>query len=309
MLAITVTLVIIQNRILRNRSYVTVSGKGARPKRLELGASRWPLAMLGFLYVILVVILPFAALVLVALRTNIFFFSIRGLFNPAQFGWDQIMSTVSDPVVMLSLKNSLLVSFGTVIIGSCLYFVIAYITTRTRIPGRRWLDLIAMLPLALPGLIIGLGYLWTWISVPVGVYGTLWVIILAYVSQFSPQGVRAISNSLVQIHPELEESSRVCGASFLYSLRRIVVPLSWPGIQSGMVLLLIFSFREMSTALFLYTASTQVFSVTMFDYWGQGTTGSVAVMALTQTVLLSIVIIVGKRFGRSENLNAAASTV
>jgi iron(III) transport system permease protein len=308
MLLITVSLVLLQHRILRGRSFVTVAGKGVRPKRLALGAARWPLAVLGFVYVILVVVMPFAALLLVSLRKSVFFSTLTGVFDPAQLGLDQFESTLSDPVVAQSLENSLFVSLATVILGSLLYFAIAYVVTRTRLRGRRMLDIVAMLPLALPGLIIGLGYLWTWISLPVGVYGTLWVIVLAYVSQFSPQGVRAISNSLVQIHPELEESARVCGAGFFYTLRRVVAPLAWPGLQSSMILLLVFSFREMSTALFLYTADTQVFAVTMFDYWVQGTTGSVAVMTLVQTAILLVLILAGQSLRRPESLTAAAGS-
>ena len=151
-----------------------------------------------------------------------------------------------------------------------------------------------VLPVAIPGLIIGLGYLWSWITLPVGLYGSLWIMIFAYVSQFAPQGVRSITGSLVQIHNELEESSRLSGAGFLYTLRRIVVPLSWPGILAAMTFLLALSFREIATALFLYTADTQVFSVTMFDLWARGSTGVVAVMALVQTVIILTLVVLSR---------------
>ena len=154
------------------------------------------------------------------------------------------------------------------------------------------------MPVAIPGLIIGLGYLWSWISIPVGIYGTLWIIIFAYVSQFSPQGVRAIAGSLVQIHPELEEGARLCGAGFLYTLRRVVVPLAWPGILAAMILLLVLSFRELATALFLYTSNTQVFSLTMFDFWQRGSTSLVAVMALVQSAILLVIVTIGQRIRR-----------
>ena len=150
------------------------------------------------------------------------------------------------------------------------------------------------MPVAIPGLIIGLGYLWSWISIPIGIYGTLWIIILAYVSQFSPQGVRAIAGSLVQIHPELEESSRICGAEFLYTLRRVVVPLAWPGILAAMILLLVLSFRELATALFLYTSNTEVFSLVMFDLWQRGSTSLVAVLALIQSCVLLVLVVAGQ---------------
>ena len=215
MLVITVTLVLIQYRVLGDRSFVTVSGKGLRPDLVALGAARWPLALLGFGYILFVVLMPYAALLFIALRKNLFYATLGAMADPTQLSLDQFVLAFGDPVVRASFVNSLLVSLGTVAIGSVLYFTIAYVVQRTTLKGRRALDLIAILPIAIPGLIIGLGYLWTWISLPIGIYGTLWIIILAYVSQFSPQGVRAISGSLVQIDPELEESSRLCGAGLL----------------------------------------------------------------------------------------------
>ncbi|MFI5012451.1 MAG: ABC transporter permease [Hyphomicrobiales bacterium] len=300
MLLITVTLVLIQYRVLSRRSFVTVTGKGLRPDPVALGAARWPLALVGFFYLGFAVLLPYAALIFIALRKNLFYSTLAAIADPAQLSLDQFALAFTDPVVRSSFANSLAVSLATVAIGSVLYFTIAYVVHRTDLQGRRALDIIAILPVAIPGLIIGLGYLWSWISLPIGIYGTLWIIILAYVSQFSPQGVRAISASLVQIHPELEESSRLCGAGLGYTLRRIVIPLAWPGILSAMILLLILSFRELATALFLYTSTTQVFSLTMFDFWLRGSTNLVAAMALVQTVVLVILVVLGRRIRRDQ---------
>lgn len=298
MLAITVTLVILQNRMLARRSFVTVAGKGLRPTPVALGAARWPLAALGFAYLLSVVLLPYAALLFIALRKSLFFSTLTAIVDVRQFSLDQVAVAFGDPVVRQSLTNSLLVALGTVAVGSLLYFAVAYIVHRTRLPGRRALELISIMPVAIPGLIIGLGYLWSWISIPVGIYGTLWIIVAAYVSQFSPQGVRAIAGSLVQIHPELEEGARLCGAGFLYTLRRVVVPLAWPGILASMILLLVLSFRELATALFLYTSNTQVFSLTMFDFWQRGSTSLVAVMALVQSAILLVIVTIGQRIRR-----------
>ena len=293
-LAVTVTLVMLQHRVLARRSFVTVAGKGLRSKAVALGAARWPLAALGFAYLLFVVLLPFGALLLIALRKSLFFSTLAQVFDPAQLSLKQFGVAFGDPVVQQAFANSLLVALGTVAIGGLLYFATAYTIHRTRLPLRRTIDAVAVLPVAIPGLIIGLGYLWSWISIPIGIYGTLWIIILAYVSQFSPQGVRAIAGSLVQIHPELEESSRVCGAGFLYTLRRVVVPLAWPGILAAMILLLVLSFRELATALFLYTSNTEVFSLVMFDLWQRGSASLVAVLALIQSSVLLVLVVAGQ---------------
>jgi iron(III) transport system permease protein len=296
MLVITITLVLFQNRVLARRSFVTVAGKGLHPERHTLGRARWPLALFGFSYLLFIVILPYAALLLVALRRSLFMATVSDIVDPAQLTFDQFDIVLGDPVIQQTLLNSLLVSLGTVLIGGALYFVVSYIVHRTKAWGRRTVDVITVLPVAIPGIIIGLGYLWSWITLSVGIYGTLWIIILAFISQFSPQGVRAISTSLVQIHPELEESSRLCGARFAYTMWRVVLPLARPGIFAAMILLAILSFREVATALFLYTSNTQVFSLAMFDFWLRGSTNLVAVMAIAQTFLLLLLVVLGQRF-------------
>ncbi len=298
MLVMTVVLVMLQHKVASRRNVVTVAGKGQRVRPVALGGLRWPLAALGFGYLLLVVVLPTVALLFIALRRNIFFSTIGAILDPTQLSFAQFGIAFGDPVVVGTLWNSLAVSSVTMAGGTVLYFLVAYIVHRTRLPGRRALDLVTVLPVAIPGIIIGLGYLWSWISLPIGLYGTLWIIILAYVSQFAPQATRAIAGSLVQIHPELEESSRLCGAGFLTTLRLIVVPLARPGIVSAMILLFVLSFRELATALFLYTSGTQLFSLAMFDFWQRGSTGLVAAMALVQSLILLVFVLLGQALRR-----------
>jgi iron(III) transport system permease protein len=294
LLVITATLVLVQRRVLGGRSFVTVAGKGLRPTPVKLGGARLPCALAGFGYIAVAVVLPYAALVFIALRKSLYFSNVAAIVDSRQFGVGQFAQTLSDPVVQTALRNSMLVGAGTMIFGCLLYFAMAYVIQRTKLPGRTLLDAITTLPIAIPGLIIGLGFLWAWISLPIGIYGTLWIIILAYVAQFSPQGVRAIGASLIQIHPELEESSRVSGATMTATLRYIVMPLAWPGIFSALVLLFVLSFRELATALFLYTSNTIIFSVAMFDLWSRGSTSTVAVMALVQAAILLVFVAAGQ---------------
>ena len=298
LLVMTVVLVLLQHRVTSRRSVVTVAGKGQRVRAVPLGVLRWPVAALGFGYLLLVVVLPTAALLFIAMRKSIFFRTFTQLLDTRQLSFAQFTGAFGNPVVVNTLCNSLAVSAGTMAAGTALYFVVAYTVHRTRLPGRRALDLVTVLPVAIPGIIIGLGYLWSWISIPVGLYGTLWILILAYVSQFAPQATRAIAGSLVQIHPELEESSRTCGAGFLTTLRLVVVPLARPGVVSAMILLFVLSFRELATALFLYTSGTQLFSLAMFDYWQRGSTGLVAAMALAQSLILLVFVLLGSALRR-----------
>ena len=179
LLLLTVALVMVQHRVASRRSFVTVAGKGQRVRPVALGAARWPLAALGFGYLLLVVVLPTLALLFIALRRNVFFFNLRAMFDPAQFSFEHFAVAFGDPVVVGTLWSSLAVSAGTMLAGGVLYFVVSYVVHRTRLPGRRALDLVTVLPVAIPGIIIGLGYLWSWISLPIGLYGTLAMLILA----------------------------------------------------------------------------------------------------------------------------------
>ena len=166
MLLLTIALVSLQQWVAGRRSVVTIAGKGQRIRPVPLGKLRWILAAIGFLYLALVVILPFAALLFIALRRNIFFFNLAALLDASQLSLDQFATVFHDPVVVATLQNSLAVSTGTMVIATALYFAVSYIVHRTRWPGRRALDIVTVLPVAIPGIIVGLGYLWSWISPP-----------------------------------------------------------------------------------------------------------------------------------------------
>jgi iron(III) transport system permease protein len=299
LLVITATLVVIQRRVIGSRSFVTVAGKGLRASPIPLRKLRIPCAVAGFAYVAIGVVLPYLTLIFIALRKSLYFSSVAEIADPHRFNPAQVLRILGDTVVQNALRNSLLVGAGTMVFGCAFCFALAYVINRTRLPGRTLLDALATLPIAVPGLIIGLGFLWAWISLPIGIYGTLWIIIFAYVAQFTPQGMRAIAAALIQIHPELEEGSRISGAGVLTTLRHVVLPLAWPGIFSALVLLFVLSFRELATALFIYTSNTTIFSVAMFDLWSRGSTSTVAVMALVQAVILLGFVAAGQAIRRS----------
>lgn len=294
LLLITSIIVFVQQRFVSKRSYVVVGGKGKRSEQHDLGRYRYGILAICILYGLIAVVLPYISIIFIATRDNLFFSNFSQMVNPSAFSLDAISKVFRDNVVMLSLKNSLTASVGTMIVGSALYFLVAHAIHRLKVRGHRLLELISILPIAVPGMVLSLGYMWTWISLPVGIYGTIWILVLAYVSQFSPQGTGAVAGSLRQIHPELEESSRLSGGGFFYTLRRVTLPLCWPGLVSAMILILVLSFRELATALFLFTSSTQVLSVTMFDYWISGHVQSVAVMALLQAAVLLAILGFGR---------------
>jgi len=171
---------------------------------------------------------------------------------------------------------------------------------KTKLPGRGLLNYICILPVAVAGLVKGMAYLWAWISLPIGIYGTVWVMILAYISRFTPQGLRAVSSSMVQIHPELEEASRISGSSVAGTIRRILFPLVKPGVFSAVTLVMLLCVRELSTSIFLYTSKSIVMTVLVYDLWESGRWGPVAVTALCLSIVLLGLVILSRTVLKSD---------
>ena len=158
------------------------------------------------------------------------------------------------------------------------------------VPGRRSIDLLSTLPVAIPGLVIGVAYLWAWIGIPGGLYGTIWILALAFIARFLPDTVKSLSTSFLQIHRELEEAAWVCGKGMLGTIRTVMLPLASPGVIAAMTLLFVLSIRELGSSLFLYTSNTMVMSVLLLDYYEGGNLGKTAAFSLVQMVLLGVLI-------------------
>jgi iron(III) transport system permease protein len=184
----------------------------------------------------------------------------------------------------------MVVGVVTAIIGGVLSFAIGYTVYRTTLPGRKSIDLLATLPIAIPGLVVGVAYLWAWIGLPGGLYGTFWILALAFVARFMPDTVKSLSTSFMQIHKELEEAAWICGKGLLGTIRTVVLPLARPGVIASMTLLFVLSIRELGSSLFLYTSDTMVMAVLLLDYYEGGNIGKTAAFSLVQTVLLGVLI-------------------
>ena len=178
----------------------------------------------------------------------------------------------------------------TAVLGGVLAFSLGYTIHRTQVTGRRALDVLSTIPVAIPGLVVGVAYLWAWIGLPGGLYGTIWILALAFVARFMPDTVKVLSTSFLQIHRELEEAAWICGNGVLGTIRTIVLPLARPGVLAAMTLLFVLAIRELGSSLFLYTSDTMVMAVLLLDYWEGGSVGKTAAFSLVQTVLIGALI-------------------
>ena len=290
LMVVTAILVWAQQRILSGRSFATVAGKAFRPRSLNLGKWRWFTFGLAMTYLMIVVVLPTLALVIAAFRKFMFFKDFDALFDMRQYSWAHFNSVFDNPLTMLSIWNTLKVGVITAVIGGVLAFAIGYTVFRTQVAGRKSIDLLSTVPVAIPGLVIGVAYLWAWIGLPGGLYGTIWILALAFVARFIPDTVKALSTSFLQIHKELEEAAWICGRGLLGTIRTVVLPLARPGVVASMTLLFVLAIRELGSSLFLYTSDTTVMAVLLLDYYEGGNTGKTAAFSLVQTAILTVLL-------------------
>lgn len=302
LIGVTALGVYLQQRILAGRSYVTVAGKLFRPKVLNLGPWRFATFAFGFVYLLIVVVLPYAALLVVAFRKFMFIPDLASLFDINQYTLVHFTNLFANPLTGRSIWNSMVVGGMAAAAGGFLAFAVGYTVQRTTLPGRSFLDYVATVPVAIPGLVIGVAYLWAWVGLPGGLYGTTTILALAFVARFLPDTVKALSSSLLQIHKELEEASVICGRGVLSTIRSIVFPLAWPGILSGMTLLFVLSIRELGSSLFLYTSDSIIMSVLLLDFWEGGNIGVTAAFSVFQSALLFVIIGTVNRLTRSASV-------
>ncbi|MBI4523682.1 MAG: iron ABC transporter permease [Deltaproteobacteria bacterium] len=281
-IVITFVLVFAQWRILGDRQFVTITGRGYSPHPFKLRGWRWPAFFFCLLNFLLDGIFPIAMLVASSLS------SIPGIY-----GWELItlkhyMTAFSDRIVLRALYNTTLLAILAALVGIVLSAFIAYVTTRTRFWGRRLIEILSWLPWTMPGIVLGVGMLWTVLITPgySALYGTLWVLLVAFVIKGLPLGVQALTGSLVQVHRELEESARTHGASWGQSCRYILFPLIRPGISAAGIFFAYTVVRDLSSAVLLYGYGSEVLTVAILRYWTEGRQPVVSVLALTTLVLL-----------------------
>ena len=190
----------------------------------------------------------------------------------------------------MTLQNSLLIALIAATISTVIGIAISWTTQRTTIPNRQILEYLAVLPVSVPGIAFGVGVALFWLRMPIPIYGTIWIIVLAFIGRFTGYAVRSISSSIVQVHPELEESARIAGYGWFRTFTRITLPLIKPSIVASWMLLFSIFITELSMVILLYTANTRTFSVLSFEVWNAGNFSQVASLSLLQLVVGVIVL-------------------
>jgi iron(III) transport system permease protein len=281
-MAMMFLLVLWQWRLLRGKSFQTVTGKGYAPRVIDLGPWRWLTFAVCVAFFVISVVLPVGQLLLGS------FFQFFGFYQWDMLTLEHYRSVLSNAEVWRAFGNTFLLGLSGASATMVLGAIVAYISTRSRWGGRQVIDVLAWLPWMMPGMVLAVGFLWGFAFLPsfVSIYGTIWALLIAYVALGTPIAVRVMSAAYRQLSFDLEECSRVHGASWWQTLWRILIALAWPSFAVGWVLTFFGIMRELSASVLLYSVGSEVLSVVLLRMWENGQAEAVSVIGLMMMLLV-----------------------
>ena len=274
-------------------SYATITGKAFRPRPMDMGRLAWLLFGVCILYIALAVVLPLAALILTSLQR---FATV--ILSQAEWTIANYQTALALGPIRVALGNSLILGFGVATVGVVLMALLVWIIYRARIRGGGAIEYLVMFPQAVPRLVFGLALLWAWLNIPIPIYGTLWLLALAYLTVMLPLGVRTLAGVVLQIDKSLEECARVCGAGWLYQMRSVTLPLLRPGILAAWLLIFMACVRELGVSVFLMGPDARVIAPSIVAAFASSGTELTAAMALIQTATVAVALIILFRLTR-----------
>jgi iron(III) transport system permease protein len=289
----------IYRRIVSAGNYVTITGKAFRPRVTDVGRLRYLLLGICVLYLLVSVVLPVATLLFASVQKIAVAFPTIDNFTLNNFRTAMSMNAARS-----ALGNSLLLGLMTATIGIVLMGLLAWLIYRSRLPGSGLIEYIVMFPQAVPRLVFAFGMMWAWLVFPIPIYGTLWLLLIAYLTVFLPLGVRTIAGVMLQIDKSLEECAQMCGASWTFRTRTVTIPLLWPGLIAAWVLLFIASVRELGASILLMGPHSKVITPSIVESWFGTASELTATLALIQTLVVAaamvVLVMVTRRLGTQQ---------
>jgi iron(III) transport system permease protein len=282
---------------IRRGHFATITGKAFRPRAMAMGRLAWLLFGLCLAYVIAAVVLPLAVLLLTSFER---FATV--ILPQAEFTLANYEAAFGFAAIRLALTNSLILGVGVATIGVAIMTVLVWIIYRSRAPGHGAMEYLVMFPQAVPRLVFGLALMQVWLIIPIPIYGTLWLMALAYFTVLMPLGVRTLAGVVLQVDKSLEECARVCGASWGYRMRTVTLPLLRPGIIAAWLLVFIASVRELGVSIFLVGSNAKVIAPSIIDAWLSSSSTLSSALALIQSaavfIALTIMLQAARRYSR-----------
>jgi iron(III) transport system permease protein len=288
---LTILLLRAEHVILGRRGYSVLGGRPTDERLVRLGAGKWAALALCLLVLLNPVFLPYGALLNAAfspVATQLLSLNSATLHN-IEFVFFELSTT------QLALKNTFLLGVLAATLGTLLALVIAYLTTRRAIAGYRVLGFLATAPVAIPGIVLGVGLFLAYTRPPFILYGTLWILLIAFVTISLPAAYQQLQSAIRSVHPELEDASRILGATRLQALRHVTAPLLRSGVIATWCFIFVGVIRELSAAIMLFTSETKVVSVLIFDLNESGDLGAIAVLGLMMLAITYAVVVLVNR--------------
>ncbi len=290
LIIITGILLIFQYMYLRKKQFTIISGKSSQPMLIRLGLAKWPVLAYCLFIILLSVIMPYFMLLLISLSK--IWGAQLSLSNFTLDNFDFILFRYS--LSQRSFFNSFFLAFAAATLAVILGLIIAIYNKRTENLGRRFLHYMMVLPFAIPGIAMAVAFLWAYIKPPFNLYGTIWILLVAYIARRIPLCYMNCSDAMGQINFELEESARILGASWFKSILKITIPLLKLSLVSGWMLVFITSFRELSASILLYSPNSEVIAVTIITLFEEGEFEALAALSII-ILTITLLFIAGSR--------------
>ena len=254
----------ISDVVLVKRQYITVSGKSVQPTIVDLRSWRIPLTVLVSLFAAVMVLMPFITILNTSFKVDVG----KRIFAPNNFTTANWTTVFARGETLGCLKNSLIYAAVTATVGLIISCVMSYLLQRTQLRGRNIPNFLITLGSGTPSVVIALGLIMTMRgNFGVNIYGTAYIMIIAYLIKYMMMGMRTVVSAMSQIHVSMEESSQIAGAGWLETMRRITGPLIFPSIAAGWFLIFIPSFYELSMTTLLYSSTTKTIGYQLYEYW------------------------------------------
>jgi iron(III) transport system permease protein len=280
LLAVTASLFLVQQQLLKRGQFTTVGGKGGLRQPFRLGRWRWPLFVLCMVPPTLSLLLPYAALLATSLSRAWARGPVPGNFTVEWYRW-----AYANLAARMAIQHSLTYAAVAATIATVLALVTAYVVRRRLLPGAQILGFVAMAPFVIPGIVLAIGFFAAYARPPIVLYGTAWLLIVAFATRFLPIAYAGVQSALRSIDLDLENAARTLGASQLRTFRRITLPLLRRTVLANWLMVFIPSLRELSSAVFLFTPATAVMTTIIFDLSDAGNFEPVSTLGILMMVL------------------------
>jgi iron(III) transport system permease protein len=279
--------------------FAVVGGKGMKPRRTDLGRWRWLTTAL----IVVLLILLVAPVVAMVWTSFLPYYRAPSLQALNFLTVSNYTGLFSDHSVYSAFLNSAIVAIVSATLAMLLAVLIAWVVSRSSIRLRGLLDYVASVPLVIPGIVLGVGFLQTYVSSPLRIYGTLIILIFAFTAKFIPYATRFASPAMLQVSADLEDAARMSGAGSVTMFRRVILPLMSTSVTSGWIYVFLFGMKELSAALLLYTSNTQMIGPLIYNMWGEGEVVQLSAFGTVVTAVLCVVSFAMRRLTNRVGIN------